>query len=733
VLGSSLGSSRELTLSSDADYILRAEAGGHQAGDSVASAGDVDGDGLADILVGAPNETSGGSVAGASYLVLGSSLGGTREISLADADYKFIGDSEYDYSGDGVASAGDVDDDGLDDILIGAPGDKTAVDYGAGSGGASAGAVHIILGASLGAESEINLSEADYKLVAIHESGQLGGSLASAGDVDGDGRSDILIGTTGSVVYESYLVLGSSLGLTTEIHLMDADVIFTGEGDRAGFSVDGAGDVDGDGLDDLLIGAYGETSIDDYKGSAYLVLAATLWDAGTTTFSLSDADYRFVGENPGDRAGMSVAGAGDINGDGLADVLVGAIHEGTGGSVAGATYALLAPNACNTPPRGTAVSITASGTDSELVCVIDTEAFDAEDDLISYSFEWTVDGEPFTDTDSTTHSGDTVDGASTTEGEEWACTVTPNDGDAWGAPTTASHVVLDCDEDGDGLLALACGGGDCDDTDFDTGVCWSSVGPGAIHSCGLRTDGEVLCWGDNTYEQSSPPSDSFTMVETRGYGDSSHSCGLTVDGTVECWGSDSYGESSPPDTPFQSVSVGRRHTCALTLSGNAVCWGDNTSGQSTPPSTTFTSLNAGESHNCAVTASGLVECWGYNASGQSTPPEGTFQSVSAGDNHTCGLATDNSVLCWGANGFGETSPPSGSFVAVTAGGYFSCALNEAGDAQCWGADHHGQASPPDTTFESIRGGGWHTCATTPSGDIECWGANDSGQSTPPEL
>jgi alpha-tubulin suppressor-like RCC1 family protein len=605
----------------------------------------------------------------------------------------------------------------LDDILIG------AYNY----GWDQTGKAYLILAASLGSDSEIDLSLADYSFNGEHTSAYAGDSVSSAGDVDGDGLADILVGSDGygpdaHSTGRAYVILGTSLGSTSEIDLADADYIFEGEssGDSLGESVSGAGDVDGDGLDDILVGKFGN------RGKAYLLLAASL--DGSSTMDSSDADYSFVGESDADKAGYSVATAGDVNGDGLPDIIIGAHGDG-----AGKAYLLLSPNTCNTPPRGTAVSISASGADSELVCVIDTEAYDAEDDLISYSFEWTVDGEPFTDTDSTTHADDTVAGSATTEGEEWTCTVTPYDGDAWGAPATASHVVLACDEDGDGLLALACGGGDCDDTDFDTGVCWSSVGPGAIHSCGLRTDGEVLCWGDNTYEQSSPPSDSFTMVEARGYGDSSHSCGLTVDGAAKCWGSDSYGESSPPDTPFQSVSVGRRHTCALTLSGNAVCWGDNESGQSTPPSTTFTSLNAGESHNCAVATSGLVECWGYNASGQSTPPEGTFQSVSAGDNHTCGLAADNSVLCWGANSFGETSPPSGSFVAVTAGGYFSCALDEAGDAQCWGADHHGQASPPDTTFETIRGGGWHTCGTTPSGDIECWGADDYGQSTPPEL
>jgi formylglycine-generating enzyme required for sulfatase activity len=133
-----------------------------------------------------------------------------------------------------------------------------------------------------------------------------------------------------------------------------------------------------------------------------------------------------------------------VNGDGLADLLVGAYANDDGGAYAGKAYLLLAPNACNTPPRGTKISIaptTPSPVEDDLVCIIDTEAHDAEGDTVSYTFAWTVDGVPFADTATTTEAGDTVPAASTLADEEWTCTVTPNDGDGDGASVDASVVI----------------------------------------------------------------------------------------------------------------------------------------------------------------------------------------------------------------------------------------------------------------------------------------------------
>ena len=128
--------------------------------------------------------------AGKSYLFLGSSLGSISEIDLSLADYSFIGENDNDLSGYSISSAGDIDGDGLDDILIGA--------YRNDAGGSNAGKSYLFLGSSLGSISEIDLSLADYSFIGENVDDRSGYSISSAGDVDGDGLDDILIGAVGN-------------------------------------------------------------------------------------------------------------------------------------------------------------------------------------------------------------------------------------------------------------------------------------------------------------------------------------------------------------------------------------------------------------------------------------------------------------------------------------------------------------------------------------------------------
>ena len=186
---------------------------------------DVDGDGLSD-AVSAYGNDDGGTDVGKTYVILGSSLGGTSTIDLSQADYALIGENAYDFSGSVVASAGDVDGDGLSDLLVGA-------DY-SDDGGTDAGKTYLILGASLGSASTMDLSQADYAFVGENASDWSGRAVASAGDVDGDGLSDLLVGANGNddngtSAGKAYLILGSSLGSNATIDLSQADYIFTGE------------------------------------------------------------------------------------------------------------------------------------------------------------------------------------------------------------------------------------------------------------------------------------------------------------------------------------------------------------------------------------------------------------------------------------------------------------------------------------------------------------------------
>src|SRR6185436_7779455 len=167
-------------------------------------------------------------------------------------------------------------------------------------------------------------------------------SVADAGDVDGDGQDDLLIGARGneSTLYRqgaAYLVLGPATGT---VDLAMADAKLSGElwEDMAGQPVSGAGDVDGDGLDDVLVGALHNDSNGTDSGAAYLVLGPIPRDV-----SLTRADATLIGEREYDYAGFSVSDAGDVDGDGHDDVLVGAPLNGEKGPAAGAAYLVLGP------------------------------------------------------------------------------------------------------------------------------------------------------------------------------------------------------------------------------------------------------------------------------------------------------------------------------------------------------------------------------------------------------
>jgi hypothetical protein len=312
------------------------EATEDKLGHAVGGVGDVDGDGVPDLLMGAYGNDQAGFDAGKTYLISGSSIEGlTGQRDVAADATMFLGEAPDDASGHALRGASDVDGDGLDDFVIGA----RKNDQGSSDGGK----VYLLLGSSLGSPGESSsLSDADYGFYGEIEDGWVGYQASGAGDVDGDGRADILIGAhmSDDGAGRVYLYFGGGLvpgDLSTEM----ADIKFTGQypADQAGRSIAPAGDVDGDGLDDILIGARNHW---DGYGTAYLVLGASM---SPGRHSVEDSDYAFDGEESGDEAGYTVSTAGDVNADGLDDILVGAWqgdHESLD-SLEGKAYLLLAP------------------------------------------------------------------------------------------------------------------------------------------------------------------------------------------------------------------------------------------------------------------------------------------------------------------------------------------------------------------------------------------------------
>lgn len=312
------------------------EESNDRAGWSVAFAGDVDGDGLSDVLVGAPQATASSPFAGKAYLYVGEEVLDAPSYALADSTYIFSGENEGDLAGGEVASAGDVDGDGRDDLLISG--------YWNDDGGDKAGKIYLILASSLGAESDISLADADYAFIGASADDQLGYlAMSTAGDVDGDGKDDLLFGTGrndagGENAGAGYLVLSKNLSSDAPVSAAEADYVFLGEqpGDGAGYAASSPGDVDGDGLADVIFGAWGNDDGGDDAGKAYLFLGDSLGTTGGR--NMADADYSFQGKYTEDYAGADFSFVGDVDGDGIDDVLVGAAGDKAGGENSGKGY-----------------------------------------------------------------------------------------------------------------------------------------------------------------------------------------------------------------------------------------------------------------------------------------------------------------------------------------------------------------------------------------------------------
>jgi hypothetical protein len=277
------------------------DGAGGAFGWSVASAGDVNGDGYADLVVGAQDAMS---YTGRAYVYLGSASG----LVTTPATALTGPDGGVGYFGVSVASAGDVNGDGYADLVVGAQ------DVMSGTGRA-----YVYLGSASG----LIAMPATALIGPDGVGGSFGESVASAGDVNGDGYADLVVGAwrVTSATGRAYVYLGSASGLATT----PATALTGPDGANGSFgrSVAGAGDVNGDGYADLVVGA---PSVMSFTGRAYVYL-------GSASGLVTTPATAFTGPDSANGAfGFAVASAGDFNGDGYADVVVGAfrVMSGTG-------------------------------------------------------------------------------------------------------------------------------------------------------------------------------------------------------------------------------------------------------------------------------------------------------------------------------------------------------------------------------------------------------------------
>ena len=318
----------------DADLYLTGEGKFDYAGGAVAPAGDVNGDGYADFLVGAAGEDSGGANAGAAYLIFGAASFGSSSMSLGDAAGFYYPDAASDKIGLAFDGIGNFDGDGMDDFVLGAYLDNSSTTD-------DIGAVYVVQGTTTGS---VQVGDLDISIVGAGASDRLGQAVSSIGDFDGDGLDDLIAtapleDTGGSSAGSAYVILGSNTASAlysgTDIDSVYHIQFYGNSDDAIGQSVTGNGDLDGDGNLDIVIGA---TGAGDNSAGAVYVFKGPLT---TGSYSVDDASAVLNGENNADEAGVAVNFVGDTAGLGHEGLVVGADLNDANGSDAGSAYLIL--------------------------------------------------------------------------------------------------------------------------------------------------------------------------------------------------------------------------------------------------------------------------------------------------------------------------------------------------------------------------------------------------------
>jgi len=247
---------------------------------------------------------------------------------------------------------------------------------------------------------------------------------------------------------------------------------------------------------------------------------------------------------------------------------------------------------------------------------------------------------------------------------------------------------------------------------------WRSLAAASEEACGLRADGYLQCWGRSDGLGANAPAGRFIALSMTNTG----ACVIGTDGTPQCWSNHEFVDlSDVPPGRFTSVSVMGAHACALRSDGRIFCWGDDFAGPA-PTDSGFMDVKAGNFYNCALRGDATIACWGIPINGGLNPPQGRFAQISAGIDYMCAVGFDGKAQCWGGAGPQWLMNEKGAGLAsVAVGGGEACVLDVDGEPHCTG--NISSMQPASGRYSQLSLGAASGCGILRDGSATCWGAS----------